>query len=61
MNTNELEKQIRILERIRDIQLSAGIRSDAMDASFQKVCNSIDELYGQLLGQTKAAEDMPGQ
>ena len=61
MNTNELERQIKILEHIRDIQLSAGIRSDEMDASFQRVCNSIDELYRQLLGQTKAADDMPQQ
>lgn len=61
MNASELEQQIKNLEHIREILLNAGIRSVAIDASFQRVCNCIDELYGLLLAQHKADVDMPSQ
>jgi len=49
MNKSELEKTITTLERIRDILLEAGIRSEAEDARLQRICNQIDALYGESL------------
>ena len=49
MSEHELQKTIATLERIRDILLGAGIRSEAEDAQLQKICNQIDALYGELL------------
>lgn len=53
MNKSELEKTIQTLERIRDILLDSGIRSEGDDASLQRICNQIDTLYGELLEAMK--------
>lgn len=53
MNEFDLEKTIRTLERIRDILLDSGIRSEAEDARLQRICNQIDSLYGELLEAMK--------
>jgi hypothetical protein len=41
VNKSELEKTIQTLERIRDILLDSGIRSEGEDASLQRICNQI--------------------
>lgn len=53
MNKSELEKTIQTLERIRDILLDSGIRSEGEDATLQRICNQIDTLYGELLEAMK--------
>lgn len=57
MNKSELEKTIQTLERIRDILLDSGIRSEGEDARLQRICNQIDALYGELLETVKGRSD----
>jgi hypothetical protein len=53
MEQQELQRQIENLSRIREILLDAGIRSDQMDQSLQKICDDIDNLYQQVLKSGK--------
>ena len=48
MIKSEIPKTIATVERIRDILLTAGIRSDADDAQLQRICKQIDDLYQEL-------------
>lgn len=53
MTKSEIEKTIQTLERICDILLDSGIRSEGGDATLQRVCNQIGTLYGELLEAMK--------
>lgn len=51
MGKTSLEAKVEGLERIRDILLQSGIRSDLQDANLQKICNAIDQAYEDLVHQ----------
>lgn len=57
MGNTSLEAKIGGLQRIRDILLQSGIRSDLQDANLQKICNAIDAAYEDLMcNKTKIKE-----
>lgn len=58
MNIKKLEKYIKLLERIRDILLKSGIRSDRDDQRLQRICNEIDQSYQDLLDALRSKEGL---
>ena len=53
MNISEIEDRIKLLERIRDMFLEAGVCTREIDERFRRICDDIDDLYRHILESSR--------